>query len=77
MTSETTFASLGLAEPLLRAIAEAGYTQPTPIQAQAIPQVLAGGDLLDYRNARLSDGCKGSGAQRRSSGTVRRSRPSC
>jgi len=46
MTSETTFASLGLAEPLLRAIAEAGYTQPTPIQAQAIPQVLAGGDLL-------------------------------
>ncbi|ATE62325.1 DEAD/DEAH box helicase [Thauera sinica] len=46
MTSETTFASLGLAEPLLRAIAEAGYTKPTPIQAQAIPQVLTGGDLL-------------------------------
>ncbi|MBN8443418.1 MAG: DEAD/DEAH box helicase, partial [Thauera sp.] len=46
MTTETTFASLGLADPLLRAIAEAGYTQPTPIQAQAIPQVLAGGDLL-------------------------------
>ncbi len=46
MTTDTTFASLGLAEPLLRAIAEAGYTQPTPIQAQAIPQVLAGGDLL-------------------------------
>ncbi|MBS0552729.1 MAG: DEAD/DEAH box helicase, partial [Proteobacteria bacterium] len=43
MTTDTTFASLGLAEPLLRAIAEAGYTQPTPIQAQAIPQVLAGG----------------------------------
>jgi ATP-dependent RNA helicase RhlE len=46
MTTETTFASLGLAEPLLRAIADAGYTQPTPIQAQAIPQVLGGGDLL-------------------------------
>jgi ATP-dependent RNA helicase RhlE len=30
----------------LRAIADAGYTTPTPIQAQAIPQVLAGGDLL-------------------------------
>jgi ATP-dependent RNA helicase RhlE len=46
MNTETSFASLGLAEPLLRAIAEAGYTAPTPIQAQAIPQVLAGGDLL-------------------------------
>ncbi|MDH2918436.1 MAG: DEAD/DEAH box helicase [Sideroxydans sp.] len=41
-----TFASLNLAEPLLRAITEAGYTSPTPVQAQAIPLVLAGGDLL-------------------------------
>ncbi|MEY4764879.1 MAG: hypothetical protein RI907_1552 [Pseudomonadota bacterium] len=40
------FESLGLSEPLLRAIHEAGYTQPTPIQAQAIPAVLEGGDLL-------------------------------
>ncbi len=46
MTEHIDFASLGLAEPLLRAIADAGYTTPTPIQAQAIPQVLAGGDLL-------------------------------
>ena len=46
MNSEVTFASLGLAEPLLRAIGEVGYSTPTPIQAQAIPQVLAGGDLL-------------------------------
>ena len=46
MQPETPFTSLGLAEPLLRAIADAGYTIPTPIQAQAIPQVLAGGDLL-------------------------------
>ncbi|NMG28625.1 DEAD/DEAH box helicase [Aromatoleum evansii] len=46
ITSEVSFASLGLAEPLLRAISESGYTQPTPIQAQAIPLVLAGGDLL-------------------------------
>jgi ATP-dependent RNA helicase RhlE len=40
------FESLGLAEPLLRAVAEYGYTTPTPIQMQAIPVVLAGGDLL-------------------------------
>ena len=46
MTIETPFTSLGLAEPLLRAITDAGYTTPTPIQAQAIPLVLAGGDLL-------------------------------
>jgi len=41
-----TFASLGLSEPLVRAVAERGYTQPTPIQRQAIPAVLNGGDLL-------------------------------
>ena len=40
------FSSLGLSEALLRAVAEHGYTTPTPIQAQAIPAVLAGGDLL-------------------------------
>jgi ATP-dependent RNA helicase RhlE len=40
------FADLGLAAPLLRAIQDAGYSTPTPIQAQAIPLVLAGGDLL-------------------------------
>jgi ATP-dependent RNA helicase RhlE len=40
------FAELGLAEPLVRAVTEHGYTQPTPIQAQAIPAVLKGGDLL-------------------------------
>jgi ATP-dependent RNA helicase RhlE len=40
------FDSLGLAEPLLRAVREQGYTTPTPIQAQAIPVVLQGGDLL-------------------------------
>ena len=41
-----TFESLGLLAPLLRAIADAGYTTPTPIQLQAIPAVLKGGDLL-------------------------------
>ncbi|MFN3716707.1 MAG: DEAD/DEAH box helicase [Thiobacillus sp.] len=40
------FTELGLAVPILRAVADTGYTTPTPIQAQAIPQVLAGGDLL-------------------------------
>ena len=46
LNTQTNFASLGLAEPLLRAVSETGYTAPTPIQAQAIPQVLKGGDLL-------------------------------
>ncbi len=40
------FSELGLAEPLLRAVREQGYDTPTPIQAQAIPAVLQGGDLL-------------------------------
>jgi len=40
------FASLGLAPELVRAVEEAGYTVPTPIQTQAIPAVLSGGDLL-------------------------------
>ena len=51
MSIETTitvpdFNELGLIEPLLRAINDAGYTTPTPIQQKAIPQVLNGGDLL-------------------------------
>src|SRR6478672_4718476 len=41
-----TFSTLGLSEALLRAVADQGYTVPTPIQRQAIPAVLAGGDLL-------------------------------
>ncbi len=41
-----TFAELGLAEPLLRAIEARGYTQPTPIQSAAIPAVLTGRDLM-------------------------------
>ena len=40
------FADLGLAEPILRAVHEQGYDTPTPIQAQAIPAVLKGGDLM-------------------------------
>jgi ATP-dependent RNA helicase RhlE len=40
------FEDLGLRGEILRAVAEQGYTSPTPIQAQAIPAVLQGGDLL-------------------------------
>jgi len=40
------FSDLGLAEEIVRAVTEHGYTTPTPIQQQAIPAVLAGGDLL-------------------------------
>ncbi|HSE01623.1 MAG TPA: DEAD/DEAH box helicase [Burkholderiales bacterium] len=42
----TSFENLGLSAELLRAVAEQGYTEPTPIQAQAIPIVLSGRDLL-------------------------------
>ena len=42
----TSFAALGLIDPLQRAVADAGYVTPTPIQAQAIPHLLAGRDLL-------------------------------
>ena len=42
----TQFADLGLAKPLLKALADKGYTTPTPIQAQAIPTVMTGRDLL-------------------------------
>ncbi len=40
------FENLGLKPELLRAVADKGYTVPTPIQTQAIPAVLAGGDVL-------------------------------
>ena len=40
------FIELGLSESVLRAVSEAGYEQPTPIQKQAIPQVLMGRDIL-------------------------------
>lgn len=40
------FRALGLGASLLKAIEEAGYTEPTPIQTAAIPQILAGHDLI-------------------------------
>jgi ATP-dependent RNA helicase RhlE len=42
----TSFAELGLRPELLRAVEEAGYTTPTPIQVQAIPVILAGKDVM-------------------------------
>ena len=42
----TSFTELGLRPEILRAVAESGYTTPTPIQAQAIPEVLAGHDIM-------------------------------
>ncbi|MFY9328492.1 MAG: DEAD/DEAH box helicase, partial [Georgfuchsia sp.] len=40
------FTDLGLSAEILRSISEQGYDTPTPIQAQAIPVVLAGRDLM-------------------------------
>ena len=40
------FTSLGLSAPILDAVAEQGYETPTPIQAQAIPAVLEGKDVM-------------------------------
>ncbi|MCB2059301.1 MAG: DEAD/DEAH box helicase, partial [Novosphingobium sp.] len=40
------FSDLGLAEPILRALGAKGYSDPTPIQRQAIPALLKGRDLL-------------------------------
>src|ERR1700759_4885871 len=42
----TLFSDLGLIEPLFRAVSAEGYTTPTPIQAQAIPLLLQGRDVL-------------------------------
>ena len=44
--TDTTFTTLGIAEPILRALAQENYTIPTPIQTKAIPALLSGRDLL-------------------------------
>jgi ATP-dependent RNA helicase RhlE len=44
--TSSSFSALGIAEPLMRALQSEGYTQPTPIQTQAIPTLLAGRDVL-------------------------------
>ncbi|MFT5932053.1 MAG: superfamily II DNA/RNA helicase [Hyphomonas sp.] len=43
--NDVTFADLGLGPNVLKAVEEAGYTTPTPIQLEAIPHILAGGDV--------------------------------
>ena len=40
------FSTFGLSDEIIRAVTERGYTVPTPIHTQAIPAVLARGDLL-------------------------------
>jgi ATP-dependent RNA helicase DeaD len=42
----TSFSDLGLSDALLRTLDELGYVQPTPIQARAIPELLAGHDVI-------------------------------
>jgi ATP-dependent RNA helicase DeaD len=42
----TTFAELGLSEPILEALADVGYNEPSPIQEQAIPDLLSGKDVI-------------------------------
>ncbi|GAB4010818.1 DEAD/DEAH box helicase [Spirosoma migulaei] len=44
--NNVTFASLGLSEPLVKAVTEQHYTQPYPIQRDAIPSILRGKDIL-------------------------------
>lgn len=44
--SEGGFRLLGLSRPILKAVAEEGYDSPTPVQAEAIPAVLAGRDVM-------------------------------
>ena len=48
MTEQTnsSFASMGLAAPLLKAIENLGFTQPTPVQAEAVPAAIKGGDWM-------------------------------
>ena len=45
-TASLTFRELGLSEGLLRALADVGYESPSPIQAQTIPLLLSGKDML-------------------------------
>ena len=46
----TKFTDFGLAQPLLKALADEGYTTPTPVQLQAMPGALAGKDMMVSSN---------------------------
>ena len=48
-----TFQELGLNEPILRALADQGYEQPSPIQAKAIPPALTGRDAFEKDKKQL------------------------
>jgi superfamily II DNA/RNA helicase len=54
MNTENLFASLGLAPELLNAVADLGYTQPTPVQAQAIPLTLHDPDAQTQNDLMVS-----------------------
>ncbi len=68
------FADLGLSEELLKAIADSGYDEPTPIQSAVIPSVLMGKDLIGIAqtaparprvsSCRCSTSCTRAGAAR-------------
>src|SRR5512132_987370 len=45
-TSPMSFDALGLTPELLRAVADQGYAEPTPVQRESIPAILAGRDIL-------------------------------
>ena len=46
------FSTLGLSEPILRAVADTGYSEPTPIQTRAIPVILSGKGALSSPGGR-------------------------
>jgi len=46
MKQSTSFGHLGLKQEILEAIEDAGFTHPSPIQEQAIPEILAGCDMI-------------------------------
>jgi ATP-dependent RNA helicase RhlE len=68
--STATFDQFGLAPDILKAVKESGYTTPTPIQAEAIPVVLAGRDVMGA--AQTGTGKTASFRCRSSSGCCRR-----
>ena len=45
-TDSTTFERLALIEPIMRAVRDEGYSHPTPVQSAAIPEILAGRDVM-------------------------------
>ena len=50
--ASSSFDQLGLIPPLAQAVRELGYEQPTPVQEQAIPLVLAGGRSVQLKGGR-------------------------